>query len=65
MPLDRLVRIGRTGREIAAPTTDEARKRELVAADQSVRGAARRERELAHGAADAVAAPAAASRAAI
>ena len=43
MPLDRLVRISRTGRQVPALPADQARKRELIEADQRVGGAARRQ----------------------
>ena len=62
MALDRLVRIGRTSRQIPALPANEARERELVKADQSVRSAPGRDNQRAHGAG---AAASAASRAAI
>ena len=62
MPLDRLVRIGRAGRQVSTVAANQARERELVETDQRVGGSARREGERAHGAG---AASTAASRAAI
>ncbi len=50
MALDRLVRIGRAAREIAALAPDERRKRQLIEANERVRGAARREPKGVHGA---------------
>src|SRR5271157_4473199 len=56
VPLDRLVRIGRAARQIAALPPKQARERQLIEADHHMRGAARREGERAHDAgADALA----------
>jgi hypothetical protein len=62
MTFDRLIRIGRAGRQVAALPADQARKRELIESDERMGGAARRDSERAH---DAGAASRAASRAAI
>ena len=48
MTLDRLVRIDRAGRQVPALPADQARKRELIEADERVGGAARRDSERAH-----------------
>src|SRR6516162_432678 len=50
VPLDRLVGIGRAGRQVSALPANQARERELVETDQRVGGSARREDERAHGA---------------
>ena len=50
MTLNCFVRIGRTGRQIAALPAEEARERELVKANQRVGRPARREDKRAHGA---------------
>ncbi len=48
MALDRLVRIGRATREIAALAPDERRKGQLIETDERVREVARREPKRVH-----------------
>jgi hypothetical protein len=62
MAPDRLIGIGRTGRQVSALPTDQARKRELIEADQRMGGATGRQNQRAH---DAGAVSRAVSRAAI
>ena len=62
MTPDRLVRVGRAGRQVSALPADQPRKRKLVEADEHMGGAARRQNRGAH---DAGAVSRAASRVAI
>src|SRR6516165_7973822 len=48
MALDRLIRISRTCGQVPALPADQARKRELIEADERVSRAARRQNQSAH-----------------